>query len=154
MSRWKKAIFTGIALVSLLTLTACGKATSSNSSHTSSKSESIIIGSSGSDYQIWQHIAKSPQAKKAGLRIKVKQVSDGNVTNSATAEGQLDVNAFQSYAYFQQYNKLNPSEKLAALGTTYLEPMGLYSKKYKQLREIPDGATIGISNDPANATRG
>lgn len=154
MSRWKKAIFTGIALVSLLTLIACGKATSSNSSHTSSKSESIIIGSSGSDYQIWQHIAKSPQAKKAGLRIKVKQVSDGNVTNSATAEGQLDVNAFQSYAYFQQYNKLNPSEKLAALGTTYLEPMGLYSKKYKQLREIPDGATIGISNDPANATRG
>ncbi|WP_338712378.1 MetQ/NlpA family ABC transporter substrate-binding protein [Lacticaseibacillus paracasei] len=154
MSRWKKAIFTGIALVSLLTLTACGKAASSNSSHTSSKSESIIIGSSGSDYQIWQHIAKSPQAKKAGLRIKVKQVSDGNVTNSATAEGQLDVNAFQSYAYFQQYNKLNPSEKLAALGTTYLEPMGLYSKKYKQLREIPDGATIGISNDPANATRG
>lgn len=154
MSRWKKAIFTGIALVSLLTLTACGKAASSNSSHTSSKSESIIIGSSGSDYQIWQHIAKSPQAKKAGLRIKVKQVSDGNVTNSATAEGQLDVNAFQSYAYFQQYNKLNPSEKLAALGTTYLKPMGLYSKKYKQLREIPDGATIGISNDPANATRG
>lgn len=154
MSRWEKAIFTGIALVSLLTLTACGKAASSNSSHTSSKSESFIIGSSGSDYQIWQHIAKSSQAKKADLRIKVKQVSDGNVTNSATAEGQLDVNAFQSYAYFQQYNKLNPSEKLAALGTTYLEPMGLYSKKYKQLREIPDGATIGFSNDPANATRG
>ncbi len=101
MSRWKKAIFTGIALVSLLTLTACGKAASSNSSHTSSKSESIIIGSSGSDYQIWQHIAKSPQAKKAGLRIKVKQVSDGNVTNSATAEGQLDVNAFQSYGRLQ-----------------------------------------------------
>jgi len=48
MSRWKKAIFTGIAMVSLLTLTACGKAASSNSSHTSSKSESIIIGSSGS----------------------------------------------------------------------------------------------------------
>lgn len=37
MSRWEKAIFTGIALVSLLTLTACGKAASSNSSHTSSK---------------------------------------------------------------------------------------------------------------------
>ena len=50
MSRWKKAIFTGIALVSLLTLIACGKATSSNSSHTSSKSESIIIGSSGSGF--------------------------------------------------------------------------------------------------------
>ncbi|HAJ53187.1 MAG TPA: ABC transporter substrate-binding protein, partial [Lactobacillus sp.] len=44
--------------------------------------------------------------------------------------------------------------KLAALGTTYLEPMGLYSKKYKHLSDIPNGATIGISNDPANATRG
>lgn len=153
MNRWKKIIVTGIALVSLLTLVACGKA-ANDSSSASSSSKPIVLGSSGSDYQIWQHIAKSPQAKKAGLTIKVKQVTDGNVINASTAEGQLDVNAFQSYAYFQQYNKINPSQKLAALGTTYLEPMGLYSKKYKHLNDIPNGATIGISNDPANATRG
>lgn len=151
MRSWKKLVLVGAALLALVSVTACGKTTSSTAT---SSNKTIVIGSSGSDYQIWQHIAQSPQAKKAGVKLKVKQVADGNVTNSATAEGQLDVNAFQSYAYFEQYNKANPSQKLAALGTTYLEPMGLYSKKYKRLNQLPDGATIGISNDPANATRG
>lgn len=114
----------------------------------------ITIGAIGSDSQVWSHIAKLPETKKANIRIKVKDFSDGVSLNTATAQGKIDVNAFQSYAYYVAYNKSNASEKLAVLGTTYLEPMGVYSDKYKTIKDIPDGATIAIANNAANTARG
>ena len=33
--------------------------------------ETITIGSLGADVKVWQHIAASPAAKEAGLKIKV-----------------------------------------------------------------------------------
>lgn len=73
--------------------------------------------------------------------------------NRATANGEIDVNAFQSWAYLQAFNK-ESKKKIVALGTTYLEPMGIYSKKYKKLSDLPDGATIALANNPANTARG
>ena len=88
-----------------------------------------------------------------GLKIKTKIITDGSQLNAATSDGQVDVNAFQSLTYLKAYNKQNPKGKLAVLGTTYLEPLGVYSKKYKKLSDIPDGTTIAIANDPANTSR-
>lgn len=62
-------------------------------------SNTITIGAIGPDVKVWEHIADSSQAKKAGLKIKVKSFTDGVSLNKATAEGQVDVNAFQSWSY-------------------------------------------------------
>lgn len=120
----------------------------------SAQHATITVGSMGSDYDIWQHIAKSQDAKAMGLTIKVKQITDGVQLNKATADGDVDVNAFESWSYYETYNRQNPKEKLAALGTTYLEPMGLYSKKVTSVEAIPDGATIAIADNPSQASRG
>lgn len=64
------------------------------------------------------------------------------------------MNAFQSYSYFLAFNKQTTTSKLAALGTTYIEPLGIYSDQYKKVDEIPDGATIAIARDNADAARG
>lgn len=116
--------------------------------------DKVTVGSVTSDADIWRHIAKSPAAKKADLQIKVKEFTDGATLNRATASGQVDVNAFQSYSYFLAFNKQTTTSKLAALGTTYIEPLGIYSDQYKKVDEIPDGATIAIARDNADATRG
>lgn len=92
--------------------------------------------------------------KDEGLKIKVKSFTDPVALNRATASGEIDVNAFQSWSYLQAYNKENKKAQLAAIGTTYLEPMGLYSDKYKSVKDIPDGATVAIANNPANTARG
>ncbi|MBB1079591.1 metal ABC transporter substrate-binding protein [Limosilactobacillus sp. STM2_1] len=118
------------------------------------KKDEITLGTIGPDVQIWQHIADSKQAKDAGVKIKVKSFTDPVALNRATASGEVDVNAFQSWSYLQAYNKENKKAQLAALGTTYLEPMGLYSDKYKSIKDIPDGATVAIANNPANTARG
>ncbi|MCS9995862.1 ABC transporter substrate-binding protein [Weissella confusa] len=116
--------------------------------------DKVTVGSVTSDADIWRHIAKSPAAKKADLQIKVKEFTDGATLNRATASGQVDVNAFQSYSYFLAFNKQTTTSKLAALGTTYIEPLGIYSDQYKKVDEIPDGATIAIARDNADAARG
>lgn len=118
------------------------------------RKDEVTVGTIGPDVQIWQHIADSKQAKKADLKIKVKSFTDPVALNRATASGEIDVNAFQSWSYLQAYNKQNKKAQLAALGTTYLEPMGLYSDRYHSIKEIPDGATVAIANNPANTARG
>lgn len=147
MKRGKQVFLTVILALSIILLVGCGNKAKA------SQNDTIIVGSQGSDLDIWEHIAKSSQAKKLGLKIKTKEITDGAQLNNATSQGQVDVNAFQSWSYYQAYNKQNPNGKLIALGTTYLEPLGIYSKKYKSLKDIPNGTTVAIANNPANTSR-
>ena len=148
MRRGKNLLFALALFFTVFLLAGCGKQSQA------AKTDTVTVGSHTSDLDIWQHIAKSKQAKELGLTIKIKEISDGAQLNQATSDGQVDVNAFQSLSYLEAYNKQNPKGKLAVLGTTYLEPLGVYSKKYKKISQIPDGTTIAIANDPANTSRG
>lgn len=67
----------------------------------------ITIGSIGPDVQVWQHIAKTSQAKKLGLKIKVKAFTDGPSLLRATSDGSINVSAFASWAYLQADSKVN-----------------------------------------------
>lgn len=58
-----------------------------NSSKKSAESSTITVGSMNTDYQVWKHIAESKEAKKLGLKIKVKSITDGVQLNNATAQG-------------------------------------------------------------------
>ena len=63
------------------------------------------------------------------------------------------MNAFQSWAYLVSYNK-DSNANLVAVATTYLEPMGIYSQKVKDIKEVPDGALVALADNPANTARG
>ena len=146
-----------IALSAAFVLGACGNnASSSQSSQSSQASESglktVKIASVGSDADIWRHIAESEQAKKAGLKIEVQEINGGVPLNESVTDGTMDANAFQSIGYLQGFNEAN-SNKLVPVGTTYIEPMGLYSKKVKSLNDLPNGAKVAIPDNPYNTTR-
>ena len=47
----------------------------------------------------------------------------------------------------------NHSINLVEIADIHLEPMGIYSKNYKSLEELPDGATIAVPNDGSNESR-
>ena len=142
------------ALSAVVALAACSNQTTSNSTTSNSKSElkTVKVVSVGSDAEIWRHIAETDQAKKAGLKIEVEELNGGVPLNQAVAEGSVDANAFQSIGYLQGFNESN-SSKLTPIGTTYIEPMGLYSKKVKALNDLPNGAKIAIPDNPYNTTR-
>ena len=143
-----------LALSAVVALAACSNQTTSNSTTSNSKSElkTVKVASVGSDADIWRHIAETDQAKKAGLKIEVEELNGGVPLNQAVAEGSVDANAFQSIGYLHGFNASN-SSKLTPIGTTYIEPMGLYSKKVKALNDLPNGAKIAIPDSPYNTTR-
>lgn len=114
--------------------------------------QTVTIASTGSDADIWRHIATLPETKEAGLKLEIKNFTDYVAMNTAVANKEIDVNAFQSYAYLVAFNESN-KDKIAPLSTTYLEPMGIYSSRVKKLEEFKTGATIAIPNDGANESR-
>ena len=63
------------------------------------------------------------------------------------------MNAFQSWGYLVSYNE-DSNANLVAVSTTYLEPMGIYSQKIKNINDVPDGALVAVADNPANTSRG
>lgn len=112
----------------------------------------IIIGTiSGPETQLVE-VAKHVAEKKYGLKLTIITFEDYVVPNTALAEGDIDANMFQHKPYLDVILE-KKHYPLSILGKMYIYPMAIYSKKYTSLNEIPDGATIGIPNDPSNAAR-
>lgn len=157
MRRKKKQQRLIAAAIALVVIIAAFFALRLTSSRQTAKNQTttVTVGSIGPDVQVWQHIAKSSQAKKLGLKIKVKAFTDGPSLLRATSDGSINVSAFASWAYLEAYNKSKSNTgQQVALATTYLEPMGIYSSKYKKLSDLPKGATIALANNAANEARG
>lgn len=146
----------GLVLGLSVGLSGCGKqeapATDAAQQKDSAAVETVTMASTGSDADIWRYIATLPETKEAGIKLEVKNFTDYVSMNAAVANHEIDVNAFQSYAYMVAFND-NNKDKIAPLSTTYLEPMGIYSSKVKKLDEFKTGATIAIPNDGANESR-
>ncbi|MFC6053336.1 NLPA lipoprotein [Acinetobacter sp. Ac_877] len=145
----------GLILGLTVGLTACSKpeapATEAAQKETT-ELQKVVMASTGSDADIWNFIAKLPETKEAGIDLQVKSFTDYVAMNTAVANKEIDINAFQSYAYLVAFNASN-KDKIAPVSTTYLEPMGIYSSKVKKVEEFANGATIAIPNDAANEAR-
>lgn len=146
----------GLVLGLSVGLSGCGKQETSANDAAQTKDanglQTVTMASTGSDAEVWRYIATLPETKTAGIKLEVKNFTDYVSMNTAVANKEIDVNAFQSYAYLVAFNESN-KDKIAPLSTTYLEPMGIYSSKVKKLDEFKTGATIAIPNDGANESR-
>ena len=150
-----KKLFGVLLSASVLTLSACGKqeAPKNDAAQADAGKEQVVtMASTGSDADIWRYIATLPETKQAGIKLEVKNFTDYVAMNTAVANKEVDINAFQSYAYLVAFNASN-KDKIAPVSTTYLEPMGIYSSKVKKVEEFANGATIAIPNDAANEAR-
>lgn len=116
-----------------------------------SKSETIKVGISGPDSEVWERMTE--KMKDEGIDLEIVRFSDYVQPNMALAEGELDLNAFQTISYFDAFIEEHDLD-LIPLATTYLAPMGLYSEKYESVEELPDGAIIALANEATNMGRG
>lgn len=138
------AVFAGL-------LTGCGSSSSGGQAESKAEKTEITVGiTPGSSDQIMEVVAK--EAAKQGLTVHPKVFSDYITPDQALANGDIDLNAFQHQPFLDAFNEKNGT-KLVSIGKTYLAPLGLYSKKYRDVKDIPDGATIAIPNDPSNGGR-
>jgi D-methionine transport system substrate-binding protein len=113
--------------------------------------ETIKIGATpGPHAQILEKVREIAATK--GLDIEILEFSDYVVPNQALNDGELNANSFQHKPYLD--NQIADRKyDIVDVAYTVNFPMGIYSKKVKNFDELPEGATIGIPNDPTNGGR-
>ncbi len=175
----KKRVITSLILTAALAfgaLTGCGSKADSQSSETAATGEAtgeetqaeaeteaetdsasdsdktITVGATPVPHaEILDNIVKEVLAKD-GWTLETVVFQDYVLPNTSLESGDIDANYFQTLGYLDQQNK-DAGLHLKAVAGIHIEPMGIYSQKYTKLDEIPDGAEIGIPNDPDNAAR-
>ncbi|MDQ0428181.1 D-methionine transport system substrate-binding protein [Planomicrobium stackebrandtii] len=140
----KKITATALLSLTALTLGACGDDSSSEGNTT------VTLGISGSDTTIWDYIADKAEAE--GIDLEIQTFSDYVAPNLALAEGELDLNAFQTISYFDEFVAEHNID-IVPIGSTVIAPMGLYSDKYESIDEIPEGSQIAMPNEATNMGR-
>lgn len=136
-----------------LGLSACGGGgddSSSDASGTPAADEPIRIGVVGASEEHWKIFQQ--KAEEAGFDVEIVDFTEYTQPNPALSQGQLDLNQFQHILYLAQYN-VEAGDDLVPVGATAIYPLGLYSKQYTSVDEIPDGSEIAIPNDPTNLAR-
>ncbi|MFD0023239.1 MetQ/NlpA family ABC transporter substrate-binding protein [Streptomyces sp. NPDC058382] len=137
-------------------LTACGTdsdpASKSETGAGADTSKALVVAASPTPHADILNFVKKNLAEKAGLKLEVKEFTDYVLPNTATESGQVDANFFQHQPYLDDFNKKNNTH-LVSVGTVHLEPLGLYSKKVKDLDGIKSGQTIAVPNDTTNEGR-
>ncbi|WP_256807431.1 MetQ/NlpA family ABC transporter substrate-binding protein [Pseudomonas siliginis] len=93
-----------------------------------------------------------PALAKEGVDLKVKVFTDYIQPNVQVAEKRLDANFFQHQPYLDEFNKAKGTSLVAVTGV-HLEPLGAYSSKIKDLKDLPGGANVVIPNDATNGGR-
>ena len=165
----KKRVITSLVLSAALAfgaLTGCGakeesqpadttateEATQAEAGSASDADKKITVGATPVPHaEILDNIVKEVLAKD-GWTLETVVFQDYVLPNTSLESGEIDANYFQTLGYLDQQNK-DAGLHLTAVAGIHIEPMGIYSQKYTKLDEIPDGAEIGIPNDPDNGAR-
>ena len=81
-----------------------------------------------------------------------RRLQDYTSENPALDSGELDLNEFQHLLYLANYNVSNKKD-LQPIGGTAIYPLGVYSTKVKDIKDLKQGDTVTIPNDETNQAR-
>ncbi|WP_213774061.1 MetQ/NlpA family ABC transporter substrate-binding protein [Bradyrhizobium sp. dw_78] len=116
------------------------------------KAETIRVGVSAGPHAEIMEVVRQVAAER-GLDVKIVEFTDYVIPNQALALGDLEANSFQHEPYLK--NQIAKTGwKIVKVANTIISPQGVYSQKYKNLADLPEGARVAIANDPSNGARG
>jgi D-methionine transport system substrate-binding protein len=146
----KKILLLLIGILSLgLLISGCSKTTAPAAPAT--KTTVLKVGATPVPHAEILNVVK-PILAKEGIDLQIVEFTDYVKPNIAVAEKELDANFFQHIPYLTKFS----TERNLALTYTaavHIEPMGIYSKKIKNLNELASDAKVAIPNDPTNGGR-
>ena len=143
-----KVFFASLMVFSLFVFSGCGSDTGKNSE---TEKSAITVGvTPGPHAEIMEEVKKV--AAKEGLDIKIVEFSDYIQPNVALSNGEIDANSYQ-HQPFLDAQIADRGYKIESIAKTVIFPMAVYSKKFKSLSDIPDGAIVSLPNDPTNGGR-
>ncbi len=145
--------FAALTLAATLLLTGCGGGQSTDKPADKPAAETTIkIGATPAPHaEILEQI--KPDLKEQGVNLEIIEFNDYVQPNIALNDKELDANFFQHEPYLKDFIKEHKDMKLKNAGGVHVEPMGIYSHKIKDLKELVDGSGVSIPNDPTNGGR-
>ncbi len=150
-----KKLLAGLFLsVLVLALAACGadkKEDTSSNKADSKENVTLKVGASNTPHAVILEKAK-PILAKEGIDLIIEPYQDYVLPNQDLESGDLNANYFQHIPYLNLQIKDNGYDFVNA-GGVHIEPIGIYSKKYKSLEDLPEGATILLSSSVSDHGR-
>lgn len=115
-------------------------------------SKLLKVGVTSGPHEQTFEVVKRVAERDYGLKIQIVPFTDYSRPNAALDAGDLDANSFQHRPFLAAQVR-SRSYKIVGFGRTWIGPIAIYSKKFKSIAELPEGARVAIPNDPANESR-
>lgn len=145
----KKLVVT--ALACMLLLTGCGGAKTGDTAKTEDDPKEIKIGTMTIVEPIVNMLAEG--LEKDGYKITPVLFDGNHLPATALSEGSVDGVILNHKPWMETFNKENNTNLVMPEPYMYQGTNALYSNKYDDISQIPDGAKIAVPGDPINLDR-
>ena len=151
--KFKKTIIASVAALALTGfITGCGdEKKAAAPAPKDSKAVTLKVGVSPVPHAEILGAVKDKLAKE-GVNVEIIEFTDYVQPNLALNDKNLDANYFQHKPYLDEFAR-SRNLKLVSAGAIHLEPMSVFSKKIKDLKDLPDGARVAIPIPQTAAAR-
>ncbi|MDR3182553.1 MAG: hypothetical protein LBT89_06475 [Planctomycetaceae bacterium] len=137
-----------VTLLTLPVLTGCGEKQRHNAQ------DDKVIKFASCNLKAYEDTTKvlAKEVEKLGYTLQYTFLADNTQLNEAVERGEYLANYHQHAPYMNEFNAAHKGN-LAAAFEVFTDRAGIFSKKHKSLKDLPEGATITIANDPGNNFR-
>ncbi len=144
-----------LIITMVFALAACGtkdnKSDENKDKETETDTKTLVVGASNVPHaEILEQV--KPILADQGIDLKIEKFQDYVVPNQALDSKDLDANYFQHIPYLETQIADNDYDFEIA-GEIHIEPIGVYSKKFKDLDKLPKGALVIISSSVSDHGR-
>lgn len=110
----------------------------------------LKLAITGEKSDVWENVKE--RLIDEGVDLELVFFSDYIIPNTALADGDVDLNAFQTEIFFSNYVEESGAE-LTSLIPTVLAPMGIYAGQIDDIAQLKENDKISVPNDPTNGGR-
>jgi len=93
-----------------------------------------------------------PDLARHGVVLEVTVFNDYVQPNLEVDQKRLDANYFQTLPYLEQFNRDRGTHLVPVIGV-HIEPLGAYSRRFKSIAALPEGAVVAIPDEASNEGR-
>lgn len=136
-----------VLLGGVLVLTGCSQA----KSQTAEDQTVVKLGVVGENNELWEYVKKE-LAEKENIQLELVKFTDYRTPITALEDGSIDLHACLTEIFMDTVNEEGGYSNTTIAYTT-LNPLGVYSEKIKDLKELKDEAVVAVPNDVSNQSR-
>lgn len=109
------------------------------------KDITLTVATTDGPYALILNEFATPLLAEQRVKLKVNEFGSAEEANAACKDGKADASFCQRQDEFNAYDAEQQSG-LVTVGPVFYRPIGVFSHRHDKLRDIPDDATIAVSN--------